>query len=88
MDIILTVFNDPLTKEQCSRLLNQVATQTDFPFQCAHGRPSMVPLCRLPSSVKAQPIQGSTASSAVKGGRRRRKVDWTRIKGLEVAAED
>jgi len=37
------MFNDPLTVEQCERLVGQLA-RTDAPFQCAHGRPSLVPL--------------------------------------------
>ncbi|KAG9294305.1 hypothetical protein G9A89_021664 [Geosiphon pyriformis] len=39
-------FNDPLTVEQC-RLLIQKLSQCNFPFQCAHGRPSMVPIMVL-----------------------------------------
>ncbi|KAH6915092.1 hypothetical protein BKA70DRAFT_1368885 [Coprinopsis sp. MPI-PUGE-AT-0042] len=31
------MFNDPLTREQCERLLAELS-QTSFPFQCAHGR--------------------------------------------------
>ncbi|KAL2160790.1 hypothetical protein VTH06DRAFT_987 [Thermothelomyces fergusii] len=40
------MFNDPLTPEQCSELVGQLAACA-FPFQCAHGRPSMVPLGSL-----------------------------------------
>ncbi|KAF8450650.1 hypothetical protein L210DRAFT_3639716 [Boletus edulis BED1] len=40
------MFNDPLNIEQCERLVKQLST-TVFPFQCAHGRPSLVPLTRL-----------------------------------------
>ncbi|KAK3293575.1 uncharacterized protein B0H64DRAFT_404915 [Chaetomium fimeti] len=40
------MFNDPLTVEQCSGLVHQLAACA-FPFQCAHGRPSMVPLVHL-----------------------------------------
>lgn len=40
------MFNDPLTPEQCSELLGRLA-QCAFPFQCAHGRPSMVPVVDL-----------------------------------------
>ncbi|KAL2185556.1 hypothetical protein L209DRAFT_713119 [Thermothelomyces heterothallicus CBS 203.75] len=40
------MFNDQLTPEQCSDLVGQLAACA-FPFQCAHGRPSMVPLVRL-----------------------------------------
>lgn len=31
------MFNDPLSIEQCERLVKQLST-TVFPFQCAHGR--------------------------------------------------
>lgn len=37
------MFNDELTTEDC-RLLVQKLAMCAFPFQCAHGRPSMVPL--------------------------------------------
>lgn len=40
------MFNDPLTREQCEELLGRLV-QCAFPFQCAHGRPSMVPLVDL-----------------------------------------
>jgi DNA mismatch repair protein MLH3 len=40
------MFNDPLTVEQCSGLVRQLAACV-FPFQCAHGRPSMVPVVHL-----------------------------------------
>ncbi|KAL3450838.1 hypothetical protein BJX65DRAFT_252599 [Aspergillus insuetus] len=37
------MFNDVLTLEECQALVRRLATCV-FPFQCAHGRPSMVPL--------------------------------------------
>jgi len=37
------MFNDTLTQEQCEELVLQLS-KTDMPFQCAHGRPSLVPL--------------------------------------------
>jgi DNA mismatch repair protein MLH3 len=40
------MFNDPLTLDQCSDLVQRLAVCA-FPFQCAHGRPSMVPLVHL-----------------------------------------
>ncbi|KAF3765416.1 hypothetical protein M406DRAFT_236222, partial [Cryphonectria parasitica EP155] len=40
------MFNDPLTSDQCSELLDSLV-RCAFPFQCAHGRPSMVPLVDL-----------------------------------------
>jgi DNA mismatch repair ATPase MutL len=39
------MFNDPLSLEQCERLVRHLAA-TAFPFQCAHGR--LVPLITFP----------------------------------------
>ncbi|KAH7305098.1 DNA mismatch repair protein [Rhexocercosporidium sp. MPI-PUGE-AT-0058] len=40
------MFNDVLSNEQCTILVNRLAV-CKFPFQCAHGRPSLVPLVEL-----------------------------------------
>ncbi|KAJ6515500.1 hypothetical protein C8R45DRAFT_956702 [Mycena sanguinolenta] len=40
------MFNDPLTHAQCEKLVDNLC-RTAFPFQCAHGRPSLVPLIDL-----------------------------------------
>jgi DNA mismatch repair protein MLH3 len=40
------MFNDELSKEQCEALVGRLA-KCKFPFQCAHGRPSLVPLVDL-----------------------------------------
>ncbi|KAA8494078.1 DNA mismatch repair protein MLH3 [Porphyridium purpureum] len=40
------MFGDKLGLAQCEALIKR-AVQCDFPFQCAHGRPSVVPLARL-----------------------------------------
>lgn len=40
------MFNDELDVEQCKRLITRLAACI-FPFMCAHGRPSMVPLVDL-----------------------------------------
>ncbi|KAI4141879.1 MAG: hypothetical protein L6R39_005154 [Caloplaca ligustica] len=37
------MFNDELNNEECQTLVQRLA-RCKFPFQCAHGRPSMVPL--------------------------------------------
>lgn len=42
-------FGDELTNEECFQLI-QLLFQTQFPFQCAHGRPSIVPLFSFPIS--------------------------------------
>ncbi|KAK1925298.1 hypothetical protein DB88DRAFT_483462 [Papiliotrema laurentii] len=38
------MFGDKLDREQCERLVDRLK-QTRTPFICAHGRPSLVPLC-------------------------------------------
>lgn len=40
------MFNDPLSNEECTELVRRLSNCA-FPFQCAHGRPSMVPLVDL-----------------------------------------
>jgi DNA mismatch repair protein MLH3 len=42
------MFNDELSKEQCEAIVCRLA-DCAFPFQCAHGRPSLVPLVDLGS---------------------------------------
>lgn len=40
------MFNDELTHEECLTLIARLAACI-FPFQCAHGRPSMIPVIKL-----------------------------------------
>lgn len=40
------MFNDVLNKQDCEKLVRRLALCA-FPFQCAHGRPSMAPLIDL-----------------------------------------
>jgi DNA mismatch repair protein MLH3 len=42
------MFNDELSNDQCKALISRLA-DCSFPFQCAHGRPSMIPLLNLDS---------------------------------------
>lgn len=42
------MFNDALSAEECEQLVRRLA-KCAFPFQCAHGRPSLVPLVDLGS---------------------------------------
>ncbi|KAG9015538.1 DNA mismatch repair protein [Tulasnella sp. JGI-2019a] len=58
------MFNDPLTLTQCEALMSELSA-TVFPFQCAHGRPSMVPL----TALNSENLQLS----------RQRAVNWTRL---------
>ncbi|XP_039597117.1 DNA mismatch repair protein Mlh3 [Polypterus senegalus] len=39
-------FNDPLTREECCQLIRSLSV-CQLPFQCAHGRPSIIPLADL-----------------------------------------
>ncbi|THH05617.1 hypothetical protein EW145_g4664 [Phellinidium pouzarii] len=65
------MFNDRLSEEQCNRLIRKLS-MTAFPFQCAHGRPSVVPLtaihrretksCRV-TPVSTLPTRPSTSST-------------------------
>lgn len=48
------MFNDVLTKEECQGLVEGVA-ETVFPFMCAHGRNSMVPLVYLEGDIEGDP---------------------------------
>ena len=43
------MFNDELTHEDCRTLVKKLA-MCSFPFQCAHGRPSMIPLANVDSA--------------------------------------
>ncbi|KAL4870710.1 hypothetical protein BDV12DRAFT_165652 [Aspergillus spectabilis] len=44
------MFNDVLSIDECRYLVGRLANCV-FPFQCAHGRPSMVPLVDLRGSI-------------------------------------
>jgi len=39
-------FGDPLSLEKCQEVIKELS-ECDFPFQCAHGRPSMIPIVQL-----------------------------------------
>ncbi|KAI0306999.1 hypothetical protein B0F90DRAFT_1622599 [Multifurca ochricompacta] len=94
------MFNDPLSIEQCERLISQL-TETVFPFQCAHGR-LVRPLgsgasypdamfCFLLYNISAfrrpslVPLTGT--SELLLRQSRRREVDWVRS-GLTLAPSD
>ncbi|KAJ5320396.1 hypothetical protein PENANT_c010G04931 [Penicillium antarcticum] len=59
------MFNDPLSIEECQALVAQLA-QCAFPFQCAHGRPSMVPILdlrSLPNTTAPLPLHLNTSAT-------------------------
>ncbi|KAI1412291.1 hypothetical protein F5Y13DRAFT_163258 [Hypoxylon sp. FL1857] len=56
------MFNDQLSHEECVDLLERLAGCA-LPFQCAHGRPSMVPLVDLGNSPMSVDDVGSHTGS-------------------------
>ena len=55
-------FGDELSVEQCASVLRRLA-RCRLPFQCAHGRPSCVPLYNISSIFKAYSDNGVRVSS-------------------------
>jgi len=72
------MFNDELSRAQCEILVRRLAGCL-FPFQCAHGRPSLVPLVEL-GSVGGGRIGGED------GGKEGFGVAMRRWKGLREAS--
>ncbi|GAA5866738.1 hypothetical protein JCM3774_001977 [Rhodotorula dairenensis] len=70
------MFNDELTAAQAESLLAKLA-QTAYPFQCAHGRPSVVPVVNLAPAAQQQQQQrpglGTGRVYDLSG------VDWARL---------
>ncbi|KAK9800957.1 hypothetical protein SCARD494_00937 [Seiridium cardinale] len=62
------MFNDVLSPDECKSLLTRLA-DCAFPFQCAHGRPSMVPLIDMGN----QRIIGNERSDGVSFGKHFKK---------------
>ncbi|KAI9848200.1 MAG: DNA mismatch repair protein [Sclerophora amabilis] len=68
------MFNDELSMDECRSLVRRLA-ETAFPFHCAHGRPSMIPLVDIggsteqptPAGAKAPPSTGLGVLGQVKG---------------------
>lgn len=60
------MFNDPLSIEECQALVSRLA-QCAFPFQCAHGRPSMVPILDLRSNAEGDDPLASGAGTIMPG---------------------
>jgi DNA mismatch repair protein MLH3 len=66
------MFNDPLSLDQCQRLVSQLS-EAVFPFQCAHGRPSIAPLVSVDRLGENDRVTSRTRAST-------REVDWTTFK--------
>ncbi|WVF69283.1 hypothetical protein IAT40_004059 [Kwoniella sp. CBS 6097] len=81
------MFQDRLSHDQCTRLVNQLS-RTRFPFMCAHGRPSMIPLVALhvPSFVRAHDLpSGVPNENAIFRKGTKRRIDWNVYKRKKVA---
>ena len=60
------MFNDHLSIEECQALVARLA-RCAFPFQCAHGRPSMVPILdlrSLPNTTAPLPLHLNTRETS------------------------
>lgn len=57
------MFNDPLSQAECANLVKQLA-ECAFPFQCAHGRPSMAPLVDLGGDDMAHASHKGTSAES------------------------
>lgn len=73
------MFNDELDVEQCRRLVQKLA-ECVFPFMCAHGRPSIVPLVGL-GRVCGGGQQGCVGSGLGEGEEEGFMAAWTRWQG-------
>lgn len=60
------MFNDELSNAQCEKLVMNLA-DCKFPFQCAHGRPSLVPLVDT-NTLKVLDYGASASLSATGSG--------------------
>ncbi|ORY75708.1 hypothetical protein BCR35DRAFT_306246 [Leucosporidium creatinivorum] len=74
------MFNDELTPEQSRTLLARLA-DTSFPFQCAHGRPSLTPVVNLanPSVSSSEEHRTSSWRAGPSDGAARSSIDWGRL---------
>ena len=66
------MFNDRLSISECRTLVDRLS-RCLFPFQCAHGRPSMVPLLGMGSLGSVDDCGGSLDSSV---GERERRISF------------
>jgi DNA mismatch repair protein MLH3 len=57
------MFNDSLSRDECQNLVERLA-RCAFPFQCAHGRPSMIPV--VDASFLAATTSTTTTAAARK----------------------
>ncbi|KAM7206403.1 hypothetical protein V8F20_002752 [Naviculisporaceae sp. PSN 640] len=76
------MFNDVLDKDQCVDLVQRLA-RCAFPFQCAHGRPSMVPIVDLGGAAV-----GESSLGGLFGKNHQGKQKGGLLKGLKKWADE
>lgn len=67
-------FGDELSNAECCDILKYLV-MTDYPFQCAHGRPSIVPLSVLRVNDIVSQRDISTSTSSLSHMNKRRKTN-------------
>lgn len=72
------MFNDALTQDQCVDVVERLS-RCAFPFQCAHGRPSMVPIVDLGNAA----VDGNTSLGGLFGKQKQREREGDILKGLK-----
>ncbi|KAL8629369.1 hypothetical protein Q9189_004942 [Teloschistes chrysophthalmus] len=82
------MFNDELTGEECGVLVRRLGA-CRFPFQCAHGRPSMVPLVAVGGDGGRSGGLGFGGDGDGDGDGGEGFVDaWKRWRGIELGGSD
>jgi DNA mismatch repair protein MLH3 len=71
------MFNDALSTEECKMLVDRLAGCA-FPFQCAHGRPSMVPLVDIGGGSEVFGLGGAAKEEGQKCKLFRELKRWAR----------
>jgi DNA mismatch repair protein MLH3 len=67
------MFNDVLAAAECRSLISRLS-RCSFPFQCAHGRPSMMPLVDLGRATMSIDAQNASLRQLRRGERGERLV--------------
>ena len=62
------MFNDMLSREDCEHLISDLA-KCAFPFQCAHGRPSMIPVLDVGSGPRIGGWRENHHGNKARGGK-------------------
>lgn len=83
------MFNDALTGEECGVLVRRLGG-CKFPFQCAHGRPSMVPLVAVGGEVGGFGTdgEGDGQGDGQGDGGEGFAGAWKRWRGMDLGGSD